>query len=247
MRTFEEIYDEVWSDHPFTNWSRFEQTVKLIPNLPIGAQVFDIAAGPGRFADYAIENSFLTKDQFVCFEISPSAANRLKALGYQSEALDIEKTPVAHQADLIFFLEAIEHVMEPDRVIKNLYDSLKPGGYLIISTPNYAKINLRIKMALGIIPEVYTTGNHHIALFSVWFLKDRLKYHGFVVDKERDLFVMESMGRIWRKGIKPLFPFLKKWFPLPDYNYVVARFCPNLLSDLVLIRVKKPDANYFSE
>lgn len=241
MRTFAQLYDDLWKDHEFTNWCRFQYTLTLIPPLPANAQIFDIAAGPGRFTDYLLSRMPpIQKDQITSFEISPIALKTLESKGYRAQLLDIEKTPAPGQADLVFFLEAIEHVMEPGKVLENLHRSLKPGGYLIISTPNYASWVRRLKMFFGVIPEMYTSGNHHISLFSVWFLKEQLQKHGFIIDKERNLLQMESMGRIWKKGIKPLFPYLQKRFPLPDYNYVPTGIFPNLTADLVLIRARKP-------
>ncbi len=240
MKNFAELYDDIWKDHKFTNWSRFQHTLTLIPKLPAGAQIFDIAAGPGRFTDYLLsQTSYIQKDQITSFEISPVALEQLQNKGYRAQLLDIEKTPAPDQADLVFFLESIEHIIKPDEVIKNLYQSLKPGGYLIISTPNYASVARRMRMLFGVIPEMYTSDNHHISLFSVWLLKERLRAAGFIIDKENNLFQMESLGRIFY-WIRPLIPHYRQKFPFKDYNYVPISCLPNLLSDLVLIRAYKP-------
>lgn len=235
-----ETYDETWEREEFINWSRFEHTLRLIPESDDNIKISDIAAGPGYFSDFLIQKTPIKKDSLTCFDISSFAIQKLRKKDYHAHILDIEESPTPEPTDLIFFLEAIEHVFEPDKVFNNLYKSLKPGGYLVISTPNYAKFNLRIKMLFGIIPEKYTSGNHHVSLFSVDFLKQRLKFHGFEIDAENNLFQMESLGKLFRKFLKPLFPFLQKKFPLPNYNYIPTYIFPNLISDIVLIRARKP-------
>jgi len=240
MRSFEDIYNELWNREKFINVSRFKHTVDLLPPISDQTIVSDIASGKGYFADYLTNNSNITRDQLTCYDISPLAIDDLARNQFKNNLLDIETGCVEPVADIVFFLEAIEHVLEPDRVLQNLYRSLKPGGYLIISTPNYAKINRRIRMLLGFIPEKYTSGNHHISMFSVWFLKKRLLANGFVIDKENNLFEMESLGRVFKRWLKPHIPYLKKKFPLDNFNYIPATVLPNLMADLVLIRARKP-------
>lgn len=227
MKEINQLYNRVWEKERFINWSRFYQTARLIPPSTLQQQIFDIASGPGYFMDYLVSQNIYHQSQLTGFDISTQAVTALQQ-HYQAHVLDIEKQSTPKPADLIFFLEAIEHVLEPDKVLTNLYNALKPGGYLIISTPNYAKINLRLKMFGGVIPERYTSRNHHISLFSVWFLKERLQANGFVIDQENNLFQMESLGRIF-KWIKPFLPNHTTLFPYTDFNYIRCPFCQTCL------------------
>jgi 2-polyprenyl-3-methyl-5-hydroxy-6-metoxy-1,4-benzoquinol methylase len=40
--------------------------------------------------------------------------------------------------DIVTALEVIEHLVNPDNMLQEIYRILKPGGYLIITTPNLA-------------------------------------------------------------------------------------------------------------
>lgn len=235
------IQDGAWRREKFVNWSRFQHTCKLAPpgsNLI----VFDIASGPGHFSKFLIKQSIYKQSQITCFDISPLAIQQARSKGYQAEVLDITASPTPYQADVIFFLEAIEHIENPQTVFKNLHDSLRPRGYLIVSTPNYARWTLRLKRNLNstytndkvIWPTIGTSP------MSIELLKQLLQNSGFHIERKHHLFQIESIGRIWKKGIKPLFSTLQKKFPLPDYNYVPTKILPNLTATLILIRARRP-------
>ncbi|MFH1999119.1 MAG: class I SAM-dependent methyltransferase [Planctomycetota bacterium] len=51
---------------------------------------------------------------------------------------DIESLPGEEIYDLVLAFEVIEHLLSPDRFFKEARIKLKPGGLLVISTPNYA-------------------------------------------------------------------------------------------------------------
>jgi SAM-dependent methyltransferase len=73
-----------------------------------------------------------------------------------------------NKLDVIFFMDIIEHLIDPDKTLVNLKRVLKKGGYLIISTPNFADIYNRIFMLFGWsthnynVSEWYKTGNPFI-------------------------------------------------------------------------------------
>lgn len=86
------------------------------------------------------------------------AANVMTLLGYKVDATDISSYAISHAKklsphvnffvqdiekpiksgktyDVIWGFEVIEHIKNPSRALKNLYDVLKPDGILICSTP----------------------------------------------------------------------------------------------------------------
>jgi SAM-dependent methyltransferase len=51
--------------------------------------------------------------------------------------------------DFIFCLEVIEHLTVTSYLIEEMYRLLKPGGYLIVTTPNLSRLGNRIKLMFG--------------------------------------------------------------------------------------------------
>lgn len=103
-------------------------------------------------------------------------------------------------ADIAFSLEVIEHLINPDNMLKEAHRVLRRGGYLLISTPNLSSWVNRVLFLFGYQPynvEVSTEtivgvaykkgifGGHagHIRAFTLRALKELLKHHGFRVVK----------------------------------------------------------------
>ncbi len=64
-----------------------------------------------------------------------------------------ETCAVPEPVDLILFLEVIEHLhTSPRHVLRYLFRCLKPGGVLIVSTPNAAFLRNRWRLLWGINP-----------------------------------------------------------------------------------------------
>ena len=102
--------------------------------------------------------------------------------------------------DLVISLEVIEHLVNPDRMLREAYRVLKRGEHLLISTPNLASWVNRATLLLGYQPYnvevstetvagvpyrkgVFGAPSGHIRAFTLRALKELLEYHGFKVVK----------------------------------------------------------------
>jgi len=89
-----------------------------------------------------------------------------------SEKWNIEKTfPYTYNpASVIALLEVIEHLNNPSLCLKNVSDILKPGGYLILTTPNpkwsTSRLNLFATGELTCFTKSDLDLNHHV--FTPW-------------------------------------------------------------------------------
>lgn len=61
------------------------------------------------------------------------------------------KIPVADNIfDYVLFSETLEHFnFHPEKIMSEVYRCLKPGGKIILTTPNLARLNNRIKLFFG--------------------------------------------------------------------------------------------------
>ena len=85
--------------------------------------------------------------------------------------------------DFVFAGEIIEHLIDVKSFLNEINRILKPGGYVVITTPNLARIDDRIKLLFGKTPRnvnpLHPYLYLHIRLFTYESLKSALKICGF--------------------------------------------------------------------
>jgi SAM-dependent methyltransferase len=123
------------------------------------------------------------------FYKSELRALNVKIIKGYAESLQLKSNSI----DLVFLIEVIEHLIEPDKSIKRIHNILKDNGILALSTPNLACIWNRILLVLGFQPifsEVSSVkvfgrpgkevvGHLHIYTFSS--IQEFLKYYNFEI------------------------------------------------------------------
>lgn len=148
--------------------------------VPTGAfETLDVGCGTGSNSrELAARGHRVTG-----VDISERAIERYRAEGFEGRAMDIESgLAFADESfDLAFCSEVIEHVVRPDRLAGELYRVLRPGGRLVLSTPNSAFWLYRLAGVLGI---VVSELQHpmHLRFFSRRSLKRLLEGAGFRTD-----------------------------------------------------------------
>jgi len=88
--------------------------------------------------------------------------------------------------DFIYHFDVVEHVNYPYKFLKNQFDLLKEGGYILIYTPNLFRPFNILKLILGKLnfPSMLGKNNsygdcYHIQEFSTWQLSNILSEIGF--------------------------------------------------------------------
>lgn len=95
--------------------------------------------------------------------------------------------------DAICASEVFEHLFDPDRLLQNCMRVLKPGGILVLTSPNLACWYNRIALLLGYQPfytgvslrhnvghlRPHTIGNDHLRVATSRALVELIKAHGF--------------------------------------------------------------------
>jgi 2-polyprenyl-3-methyl-5-hydroxy-6-metoxy-1,4-benzoquinol methylase len=89
--------------------------------------------------------------------------------------------------DLVFFGEIIEHLMDGGAALKKIAGVIRPGGFLIITTPNLAYLLNRLRLLVGRDLDSLTIdhgeiGNQHVRVFTSHLLKRLCNVAGLTVD-----------------------------------------------------------------
>lgn len=104
-----------------------------------GLAVLEIGCGRGGFSKYLLDKGA----NLVAADFSTSAVNIAKTLLSSGPPCDVRVADIqdipfgADHFDLVVSLETLEHVPDPEKGLSELVRVAKPGGRLIITTPNY--------------------------------------------------------------------------------------------------------------
>jgi SAM-dependent methyltransferase len=170
-----------------------------------GLTCLDLCAGNAEFSE-------LLRDRFAmrvtCADYAPAHLEHQRSLGFDTlrvdldgSATEVDRTAAASAGafDIVVSLATIEHVFDSDSFLRFCHTVLKPGGLLLVNTPNIAFGGYRLFSRLsGGRP--FGEG-HHVRFFDFRFLRTNLFLNGFgVIDDARGYFGLPTdvMTRAFR-------------------------------------------------
>ena len=115
---------------------------KNISNMLIGESfsVLDIGGGEGAILDIARKADQKFK-QFTIVDLDENARTKAILKGYNFHKTRIEDIQIFEKFDLILMFNLIEHIEDPVATLVKLKSLLKPGGLIVIKTPNYLSVD----------------------------------------------------------------------------------------------------------
>ncbi|MEH1008503.1 class I SAM-dependent methyltransferase [Winogradskyella sp. ECml5-4] len=135
-----EFYDKYWSERKVLNNLKLRRAVKILDYFVTvkreikEPRIIELGSGDGRFTAFIGE--FGNADAIELSKEAVSHANELYPhVNYMhGNALEYPLEYTAY--DVVISQEVIEHIEEQDAYLEVCYNILKPGGYLILTTPN---------------------------------------------------------------------------------------------------------------
>lgn len=90
--------------------------------------------------------------------------------------------PGPEEVDVISAFEVLEHMIDTDGFLRRIFEKLKPGGYVLISTPNINSLRNRVMVPFGAYPVglEYRNQIHHVRLYNARILHSHLRDSGFI-------------------------------------------------------------------
>ncbi|NOX33761.1 MAG: class I SAM-dependent methyltransferase [Deltaproteobacteria bacterium] len=230
-------YNQLWQERyvpPYVT-SLFPLLETL--NLSSKSRVLDVACGNGILGKCLI-------DRFQCLvwgtDISKVALAQCNEIGYTTELvnLDQDKMPFSGQKfDLVILSAMLEHVMEPEKIVKIAYQKLSPNGCVIILTPNIVWCFNRLLFLLGRWDHRLMGGmKGHISYRNKKQLQQMIKEAGFKdLNWDYSVFCVAGMSDFCTRGLSGwLIQKLSNlrvrfWHSLLSFNYIVLARKPNTI------------------
>ncbi|MGB5901103.1 MAG: methyltransferase domain-containing protein [Geitlerinemataceae cyanobacterium] len=104
----------------------------------------DVGCGNGRYLQM-LHRLGVPKSQLYGIEMSQGSIDSLQSEGYRGyygRLEDVENELPENTFDLIVLLQVIEHVEHPRTTIQTLSRLLRPGGILVLETPNTQSLDV---------------------------------------------------------------------------------------------------------
>lgn len=159
LSTFQEAYDEVYSDLEYMSryvrgilisqiiWDPHARAFdafreEFLPSLPQDASYLEVGPGHGFFLYFASQQSNIARME--AWDVSQASIQETKKalskLGVTRDISiveqDVLKAPSRHEEfDGAVISEVLEHLERPDLALQSLHAALKPGGRIFINAP----------------------------------------------------------------------------------------------------------------
>ena len=192
LRAFYETADVPLSSGPDRARRQARMLADVLRDAPGQAVVLDVGCGDGDALAVAARHN--PAHRFAGIDWSAGALRQARGLGLAvlRGGVDPPGLPIADgAADVVIMSELIEHLVDPDGALAEVRRVLRPGGSLLLSTPNLAAWYNRGLLAVGFQPvfsEVSLRGVYgrpgrvvagHLRLFTRRALAEFLTASGF--------------------------------------------------------------------
>lgn len=190
----------------------WRQVLRFVPNpkergkaLELGSPPFHITLMLQRFRNYDLSLTGFAADGRPEIEQTLESPEYGETYDFRCTCFDAEKDrfPYADNTfDLVTWCEVIEHLTEnPVHTLSEIYRVLKPGGALVLSTPNASRADSIANFLAG--RNIYDPyhlgaplkGSRHSREYTFDELEDLLEGCGYAIDRMADIDIYAPEGR----------------------------------------------------
>ena len=171
-----------------------EVTLRLLGDVR-GLDVLDIACGAGGLAAQMATAGVVSH---IGIDLSAEAIRQAREGHRQFSAVRFEVMDAQHLTfadrsfDCVIAREAIEHLPDARQALTEIRRVLRPGGRLVLTSPNRDSLHLRMARALGQ-PE-FLCSMDHVRELSFTECRTLLQKTGFVITETSGVFLMPYWG-----------------------------------------------------
>ncbi|MFI5316870.1 MAG: class I SAM-dependent methyltransferase [Myxococcota bacterium] len=182
---------------PDRPWYSF--AAKLLPPAPLGRWA-DLGCGRGEF----IEQASGGERSGIGVDCAAPSAKALRATGRPALVADLNRgLPFASASlDGASLIEVIEHIVQAEALVAELARVIRPGGWLIVTTPNVVHIAYRWRALTGHPPK---QEGYHYRFFTRDTLQEMFAAAGFRIAAQSSFgkqALLSKLARLAGKGAK---------------------------------------------
>jgi ubiquinone/menaquinone biosynthesis C-methylase UbiE len=244
-------YNDNYFDGLSSNWNSksFPQISELIiSRLPKRNQlkILDLGCGTGMYFQTLANKSNIVYG----LDYSLASVERAKEKGYvEVKQGDIQSLPYPDNSfDFVFCTEVLEHILEYDLALKEIFRVLRPNGVLLLTTTTYYTSIFQVDRNIFKLDDLYKyvkgyfklsirndfirehlfekMGGHYHGFISPHLVKD-LKKVGFADVKYKNIFIQQPLYPFDSEQLKFYLKYRKKdlkWFFLTIFRYNIILF-----------------------
>jgi len=163
--------------------SRLRKLLRLLAGEPRG-RVLDVGCAGGELAEILHARGWRVDG----VEREPELVRTAERHGIAVRLSDFDREPLPWDTatfDAAVAGEVIEHVVDTDHLLGELARVVRPGGALVVTTPNLASLENRLRLLFGRYPmwmDYRVVGTGHLRYYTPRVLRHHLEVHGFRVE-----------------------------------------------------------------
>lgn len=185
-------FTELGSDLGLTAPQKMKTVLKIATRLfGKGTQIRILDIG-GVYGSFSLFKKTFPESEIWTVNISKEQIEGCEHPVYEDVSQGCSLKP--NYFDFVFCGDVIEHIIEPDKLVKEIHGLLKSPGYFILTTPNLASFANRFSLLFGFAPTNYhpsekrhgslfgvKPASWHKSVFTIGAMKGFLREHGFKV------------------------------------------------------------------
>lgn len=178
--------------------------------FPALGGMLDVGYATGSFADLLATRGW----KCTGLDINPHDGSIVKTIQCDlNEGFPVE----AEAYELVTAGEVIEHMVDEGAFLDECRRVLKPGGLLLVTTPNLSYLLNRVLVPLGKLP-LFVYAPYHYHFHTRKTIVRLLQEHGFSIEKVTSSHILYSRRRHWTGWV---FEWLGDLFPTFGAHLIV--------------------------
>ena len=180
----------------------------------------DVGPGSGRWINFLKNNKskniYAVDISDKVIDINKKNCNKIFKLDFEKKKIPLRNNYI----DLVICLEVLEHIRQPDFLLKEIMRLLKKDSIAVFSIPNILSFSSRVRVVLGLLPTAIVSDPTHIKFY-----------------RKKDIIKIFSIFNIKLKFYSSSFSLNifnpKSKFKIPTINFFSS------LDDSIIFTIKK--------